>query len=93
MYVLFESGALPPAHLLYFCVAVSGEGKGVCPSAAQGVGINAVYWDSFHFWVVECQCCHLQGVGHVLCGHLVFHGVHEIGREGGSLGCTMFLSV
>ena len=46
VYVLLICGTLPAFHLLDLCVAVPGKGEGLCSTAAQGVGTDAVDWDS-----------------------------------------------
>ena len=95
-YVLLKCGTLAASHLLYLCVAVPDKGMGICPTTAQGVGIDAVGWDSFYFQVVEwsASAATFRVWVCVLCSYFVFQGgVQEISQKGGCLWCTVFSKV
>ncbi len=53
VYIFFEDGPMPPAHLLNLRIQEACQGERICPTTPQGVCINSVDGDSFCRWVVK----------------------------------------
>ena len=51
--IFFERGAAPPPHFLDFSVRISGQREGIGSATPQGVGIDALDWDSLVCWIVQ----------------------------------------
>ena len=80
-YVLFEGGASPPAHFLYFSVLVPRQRQGICSATAEGVRVDAFDWDTFSGWVSEGGSSVLDAFADVTVGDIKSGAANEESRE------------